>query len=120
MNTEEKPSNEPDSQKGNKKRARRRTGKRRGQRQRTCSGISNDDIDTSQNKEDVNENESNEMKAVDEKPTNKCGRGRKRKPTNEEKSENTREDVLQPPKQRKENENRIDQVVRNSQIQFYN
>ena len=44
-------------------------------------------------------------------PTRKRGRGRKRKTTNEEKSENSGEDNLMSPKQRKEDEDKNVQVL---------
>ena len=113
MNEEEKVSNESDTPKGNKKRRRsQRPGKReRQQRQRTSSGISNDDNDTTPNIEIVKEDETNEIRQTNEVPTRKRGRGRKRKTTNEEKSENSGEDNLMSPKQRKEDEDKNVQVL---------
>ena len=113
MNEEEKVSNESDTPKGNKKRRRsQRPGKReRQQRQRTSSGISNDDNDTTPNIEILTEDETNEIRQTNEVPTRKRGRGRKRKTTNEEKSENSGEDNLMSPKQRKEDEDKNVQVL---------
>ena len=114
MNAEEKVSNESDTPKGNKKRRRsQRPGKReRQQRLRTSSGISNDDNDATPINEIVKEDEANEIKQTNEVPTRKRGRGRKRKTTNEEKSDNSGEDNLMSPKQRKEDEDKDVQVLR--------
>ena len=113
MNAEEKVSNESDTPKGNKKRRRsQRPGKReRQQRLRTSSGISNDDNDATPINEIVKEDEANEIKQTNEVPTRKRGRGRKRKTTNEEKSDNSGEDNLMSPKQRKEDEDKDIQVL---------
>ena len=106
MSTEEKVLDVSETTKGSKRRSR---SKRHGKRTRTNSGISNTENDATHSNEEVEEKEDKKDEQIKISPKNR-GRGRKRKPVNDEKLESLEKDNLSPPKQRKDDDVNVLQV----------
>ena len=106
MSTEEKVLDVSETTKGSKRRSRSR---RHSKRTRTNSGISNTENDATQSNEEVEEKEDKKDEQIKISPKNR-GRGRKRKPVNDEKLESLEKDDLSPPKQRKDDDANVLQV----------